>query len=177
MAEKSTDQAQQIRDLVMETARVQLAALNAGIVFWSGWVEIREVPPGPNTITSDGSRAFRILESTRDATFCWKTVEKPTTRGVPAKNLSRGELKEFRNKHLHPKRRFDLILRHSSPPDVCKILFIFRPRVCIWRHLEDPVAEVHRKILCSHSLIMLYSQRFRTCRVCRPPQKFHKREL
>jgi hypothetical protein len=28
-----------IRAVMMETARVQLAALNAGIEFWSGWVE------------------------------------------------------------------------------------------------------------------------------------------
>jgi len=28
-----------VREVMIETARVQFASLNAGIVFWSGWVE------------------------------------------------------------------------------------------------------------------------------------------
>lgn len=28
-----------IRDLVLEATRIQLAAINAGIAFWSGWIE------------------------------------------------------------------------------------------------------------------------------------------
>lgn len=33
------DNAEEIKQIMLETARVQVAALNAGIVFWSGWVE------------------------------------------------------------------------------------------------------------------------------------------
>jgi hypothetical protein len=33
------DNAEDVREILLETARVQLAALNAGIAFWSGWVD------------------------------------------------------------------------------------------------------------------------------------------
>lgn len=35
----ATDKPGDIRALLIETVRVQLAALNAGIAFWTGWVE------------------------------------------------------------------------------------------------------------------------------------------
>lgn len=33
------NQSEEIRKIMLETARVQIASLNAGIAFWSGWVE------------------------------------------------------------------------------------------------------------------------------------------
>jgi len=33
------DQSQKIRAIMLESARAQVAALSAGIAFWSGWVE------------------------------------------------------------------------------------------------------------------------------------------
>ena len=33
------DQSEAIRKIMLETARVQLAGLNAGIEFWSGWIQ------------------------------------------------------------------------------------------------------------------------------------------
>lgn len=33
------DQSEAIREIMLETARVQLAGLSAGIEFWSGWVQ------------------------------------------------------------------------------------------------------------------------------------------
>ena len=33
------NQSEEIRKIMLETARVQIAGLNAGIAFWSGWVE------------------------------------------------------------------------------------------------------------------------------------------
>ncbi len=33
------DQSEAIREIMLETARVQLAGLTAGIEFWSGWVQ------------------------------------------------------------------------------------------------------------------------------------------
>jgi hypothetical protein len=37
--ERSTDTAGPVRDLVVEAARTQLAAVSAGIRFWAAWVE------------------------------------------------------------------------------------------------------------------------------------------
>jgi hypothetical protein len=39
MAKVRETQANDIRQLMMETAKVQVASLDAGIAFWTGWVE------------------------------------------------------------------------------------------------------------------------------------------
>jgi hypothetical protein len=36
---KETKEASKLQDVLIETVRIQLAALEAGITFWSGWVE------------------------------------------------------------------------------------------------------------------------------------------
>ena len=70
-------QSEEVRAIIMEAARVQLAALNAGIAFWSGWVDSaakfaeevnRELASVADTSTDTdaGELVGRLTDSSRE---------------------------------------------------------------------------------------------------------------
>ena len=73
-----------VSQIMLETARVQVAALNAGIVFWSGWLEgttkftqaVNEELMKVGTKSSDaGETAGKIADSSRE--YLRKMTELP----------------------------------------------------------------------------------------------------
>jgi hypothetical protein len=42
MAPQSSDQSDQVRDILVEAARTQLAAVTAATRFWAGWAEVAD---------------------------------------------------------------------------------------------------------------------------------------
>ena len=73
-----------IRQIMLETAKVQFAALNAGIVFWSQWVEsaskaAKGISDQLLLTGKEGSDADKILSKITDLTreYLRKTTELP----------------------------------------------------------------------------------------------------
>jgi hypothetical protein len=73
-----------VLDLALEATRVQLAALNAGIAFWSGWIEqaarfVQSANRELMSIEAGSSKfedvALKLTDSTRE--FLRKTTELP----------------------------------------------------------------------------------------------------
>ncbi len=72
--ERSTESAGPIRDLVVEAARTQLAAVSAGIRFWAAWIESAdrytqavsaELARLENENKPTGAMAARLADHTR----------------------------------------------------------------------------------------------------------------
>ncbi len=96
---------------MLETARMQLATLNAGIEFWSGWVEsagklAQTVNKELATLGKDGAKAdeivSRITDSSRKylaamsdlpekAAARFKKDLKPATGSGPARRMARAK--------------------------------------------------------------------------------------
>jgi hypothetical protein len=75
-----------VREIMLETARIQFATLNAGVVFWSGWVEnasktAQAISAQLALVGKEGSDTDKILGKITDLTrvYLRTTTELPNT--------------------------------------------------------------------------------------------------
>jgi len=78
------DERNRIRDLVMESARVQVATLNAGIAFWKAWTDVaasyaqvmsKELLAATEPDTDTDAQVGRMTDSARE--YLRKMTELP----------------------------------------------------------------------------------------------------
>lgn len=103
----SSEQSQQLRDLLVETARIQLAAMSSVVKFWAGWAQSAEkytqsISDELAVINEEGTTSANALSRLSDLTreYLRDLSKLP---GVAAEQFS-GEIEKLSKKNARPRR-------------------------------------------------------------------------
>ena len=103
----SSEQSQRLRDLLVETARIQLAAMSSVIKFWSGWAQSAEkytqsISDELAVINDGGTPSESTLSKLSDLTR--EYLRDLSKLPVAAADQFSGEIEKFSKKGARPRR-------------------------------------------------------------------------